>query len=137
MIGVSLIQRVLNNRKIYEFNKAKGEQHRSARTWLPQDVSRKFIETWASLEANIHEKQLNIGLKQMPTSETLSSSLSDESDIYLRCSEYVSVSDLAGLELEVEWGVDGKSWWTFTLSIFGLSVVDPCATFCIFAKHSN
>lgn len=44
--------------------------------------------------------------KQNPTSETLSSSLSDVSDIYLRCSEYVSVSDFAGLELDVDWGVD-------------------------------
>lgn len=87
-----------------------------------------------------YRKQEKIALKQLPTSETLSSSLSDESDIYRRCSEYVSVSDLAGLELEVEWGVDGKfpiSWWTFTLPILGLSVVDPCATFCIFAFHSN
>lgn len=63
-------------------------------------------------KGNYGRKTRECRKKQSPTSETLSSSLSDESDINLRCSEYVSVSDLAGLEL-VEWGVDDEfpiSW---------------------------
>lgn len=79
-------------------------------------------------------------LKQFPTSETLSSSLSDVSDIYLRCSEYVSVSDFAGLELDVDWGVDDEfpiSCCAVTLSILGFSVDDSCDTFCMLAFQLN
>lgn len=55
---------------------------------------------------NITGKHENVNDSNKLTPETLSSSLSEESDMYLLLSEYVSVSDLVRLEFEVERGVD-------------------------------
>lgn len=73
------------------------------------------------------------------TSETLSSSLSDESVIKRGCnSEKVSVSDLVGLELVVvvevvlSCGVDDVDEATLSRCLW-LSEVVSCPTFCMFS----
>lgn len=87
---------------------------------------------------NITGKHENVNDSNKLTSETLSSSLSEESDMYLLLSEYVSVSDLVRLEFEVERGVDEvRISWTFTFSILGLPTGESCGTFCIVDYHSQ